>query len=82
MKRFILIITFIAFCFSFLNVPVFSLDRTNSYRNMGTAGFFKSEYDKLSDNPAYVGAKLDFIDYKSTITAIIRIAENSKILPG
>ncbi len=45
-----------------------ALPREDSYRKTATAGLFKSEYDRLSENPAYVGAKLNFIDFTNSAT--------------
>jgi len=42
-----------------------------SYRNLTTGGMFKEEIDRISDNPAYIGAKLDgkiYIEYEKSIT--------------
>lgn len=68
MKRF-LIFGFILFLgLVWLADPGFSAPRTESYRSEATAGMFRTEFDRLSDNPAYVGAKLDYKEYENSIT--------------
>ncbi|MDY6934427.1 MAG: hypothetical protein SVZ03_09430 [Spirochaetota bacterium] len=52
----------------FLSGPLYSIPRAESYRSEATAGFFKAEYDRLSENPAYVGAKLDYLEFHGSIT--------------
>ncbi len=50
---------------------LFALSSQSSYRSGATAGMFKQEYDRLYDNPAYIGAKLDgktYIEYDKSIT--------------
>ncbi len=68
MKKCLILLFTLTIAFIWLAGPVASRPRQESYRSEATAGFFKAEYDRLSDNPAYVGAKLDTLDFDNSIT--------------
>ncbi len=68
MKRFLVLIFTFFLGLALLTDSAFSAPRSESYRSAATAGMVKSEYDRLSDNPAYVGMKLNYLEYNNSIT--------------
>jgi hypothetical protein len=68
MKRCLTLILALAIGLIWLAEPARSVPRTDSLRSQATAGMFKHEYDRLADNPAYVGTALTYLDYEGSIT--------------
>lgn len=62
MKKYLVIPLTLIFS-ALLYLTAFAFPRSTSYRDQTTAGFFKNNYDRISDNPAYVGASLKIFDY-------------------
>ncbi len=68
MKRFVVLIFTLLVGLAFLADSADARPRDYSYRSAATAGMYKAEYDRLYDNPAYVGAKIKYPEYQSSIT--------------
>ncbi len=54
-----------------LEVSALTLNTDGSYRSQATGGLFKQEVDRIYDNPAYIGAKLDgnvYLEYEKSMT--------------
>ncbi|MCU0821481.1 MAG: hypothetical protein MUC95_03280, partial [Spirochaetes bacterium] len=68
MKRYLFLGFIIFLGLALISDQVNARPRVSSYRNAATAGMFKAEYDRLYDNPAYVGAKIGYPEYQSSIT--------------